>query len=88
MITFYTNPQSRDRIARWPFFAADPLEQAVVAISFGWLTKDRQAKGRTGCGDLADVVAALSACRARMQDRPALKVTNDNDNALIPETRA
>jgi glutathione S-transferase len=45
---------------RWMFFAAGPLEQAVVNTSFGWLTKDQQAKRRTGYGDLADVVSALS----------------------------
>lgn len=45
---------------RWMFFAAGPLEQAVVNTSFGWLTKDQQAKRRAGYGDLADVVSALT----------------------------
>jgi glutathione S-transferase len=45
---------------RWMFFAAGPLEQAVVNTSFGWLTKDQQAKRRAGYGDLDDVVRALT----------------------------
>jgi glutathione S-transferase len=45
---------------RWMFFAAGPLEQAVVNTSFGWLTKDQQSKRRAGYGDLDDVVRALT----------------------------
>jgi len=45
---------------RWMFFAAGPLEQAVVNTSFGWLTKDQHEKRRAGYGDLHDVIAALS----------------------------
>jgi glutathione S-transferase len=45
---------------RWMFFAAGPLEQAVVNASFGWLTKDQQDKRRAGYGDLHDVVQALT----------------------------
>jgi glutathione S-transferase len=45
---------------RWMFFAAGPLEQAVVNTSFGWLPKDQLDKRRTGYGDLHDVVAALT----------------------------
>jgi glutathione S-transferase len=45
---------------RWMFFAAGPLEQAVVNTSFGWLTKNQQEKRRVGYGDLDDVLQALS----------------------------
>lgn len=45
---------------RWMFFAAGPLEQAVVNSSFGWLTKSQQEKRRVGYGDLDDVVRALT----------------------------
>jgi glutathione S-transferase len=45
---------------RWMFFAAGPLEQAVVNTSFGWLTKTQQEKRRVGYGDLDDVVRALA----------------------------
>lgn len=45
---------------RWMFFAAGPLEQAVVNTSFGWLTKDQHEKRRAGYGDLHDVLAALT----------------------------
>jgi glutathione S-transferase len=45
---------------RWLFFAAGPLEQAVVNTSFGWLTKDQQEKRRAGYGDLDDVLGALA----------------------------
>ena len=44
---------------RWMFFAAGPLEQAVVNTSFGWLTKDQHEKRRAGYGDLDDVLHAL-----------------------------
>lgn len=44
---------------RWMFFAAGPLEQAVVNTSFGWLTKDQHEKRRAGYGDLDDVLRAL-----------------------------
>ena len=44
---------------RWMFFAAGPLEQAVVNTSFGWLTRNPQEKRRAGYGDLDDVVHAL-----------------------------
>lgn len=45
---------------RWMFFAAGPLEQAVVNASFGWLTQGPQDKRRAGYGDLDDVVRALT----------------------------
>lgn len=45
---------------RWLFFAAGPLEQAVVNASFGWLTQGPQDKRRAGYGDLGDVVQALT----------------------------
>ncbi|RYI08816.1 MAG: glutathione S-transferase family protein, partial [Acetobacteraceae bacterium] len=45
---------------RWMFFAAGPLEQAIVNTSFGWLTKDQQEKRRAGYGDLEDVLRAIS----------------------------
>jgi glutathione S-transferase len=44
---------------RWMFFAAGPLEQAVVNTSFGWLTTNPQEKRRAGYGDLDDVLSAL-----------------------------
>jgi glutathione S-transferase len=46
---------------RWMFFAAGPLEQAVVNTSFGWTPGSPQDKGRTGYGSLEDVTAALTA---------------------------
>ena len=45
---------------RWMFFAAGPLEQAVVNAGFGWKTSGAQEKRRAGYGDLADVLAALT----------------------------
>lgn len=45
---------------RWMFFAAGPLEQAVVNTSFGWLPATPQDAGRTGYGSLADATLALT----------------------------
>ncbi len=45
---------------RWMFFAAGPLEQAVVNTSFGWVPRDRNDKRRVGYGDLSDVLGALT----------------------------
>ncbi|MFM7444467.1 MAG: glutathione S-transferase, partial [Tabrizicola sp.] len=45
---------------RWMFFAAGPLEQAVVNTSFGWVPDGPQAKGRTGYGSLESVTRALT----------------------------
>lgn len=45
---------------RWMFFAAGPLEQAVVNTSFGWVPKGLQEKRRVGYGDLGDVLTALT----------------------------
>lgn len=45
---------------RWMFFAAGPLEQAVVNSGFGWSPKGPQEKRRAGYGDLDDVLAALA----------------------------
>jgi glutathione S-transferase len=45
---------------RWMFFAAGPLEQAVVNTSFGWVPGNQHEKRRTGFGDLADVLRALT----------------------------
>lgn len=45
---------------RWMFFAAGPLEHAVVNTAFGWLATSRQEKRRVGYGDLDDVVRALT----------------------------
>lgn len=45
---------------RWMFFAAGPLEQAVVNTSFGWVARGQQEKRRVGYGDLDDVVRALT----------------------------
>ncbi|MEZ5798264.1 MAG: glutathione S-transferase family protein [Paracoccaceae bacterium] len=51
-----------DRAAffRWMFFAAGPLEQAVVNASFGWMPDSAQARGRTGYGSLDDVSRSLT----------------------------
>jgi glutathione S-transferase len=45
---------------RWMFFAAGPLEQAVVNTSFGWSAPTPQDRGRIGYGTLEDVVRTLS----------------------------
>jgi glutathione S-transferase len=45
---------------RWMFFAAGPLEQAVVNTSFGWTPDTPQAAGRTGYGSLEAVTRALT----------------------------
>jgi glutathione S-transferase len=53
---------ARDTAAyfRWLFFAAGPLEQAVVNTSFGWVPASPQEEGRTGYGSLAAVARALT----------------------------
>jgi glutathione S-transferase len=53
---------ANDRAAffRWLFFAAGPLEQAVVNTSFGWLPSGPKQKGRVGYGDLQDVLRTLT----------------------------
>ena len=45
---------------RWMFFAAGPLEQAVVNTSFGWKPATPQDRGRAGYGSLESVVRALT----------------------------
>ena len=45
---------------RWMFFAAGPLEQAVVNASFGWKPATPQEAGRTGYGSLEAVTRALT----------------------------
>ncbi len=52
---------AEDRAAffRWMFFAAGPVEQAVVNTAFGWVPNGRQEKRRAGYGDLGDVMATL-----------------------------
>ena len=57
-----TGLMAEDKAAffRWMFFAAGPLEQAVVNSSFGWVPKDQHEKRRVGYGDLADVLRALT----------------------------
>lgn len=45
---------------RWMFFAAGPLEQAVVNSSFGWTPSTPQESGRTGYGSLDAVVRTLA----------------------------
>lgn len=52
--------QDKAAFFRWMFFAAGPLEQAVVNTSFGWLPSGPQEKRRVGYGDLSDVLAALT----------------------------
>jgi len=53
---------AEDRAAffRWMFFAAGPLEQAVVNSSFGWKPATPHEAGRTGYGSLDDVVRTLA----------------------------
>lgn len=53
-------PQDRGALYRWMFFAAGPLEQAVVNSSFGWKATDPRAEGRMGYGSLERVVATLT----------------------------
>jgi glutathione S-transferase len=57
-----TGLMAEDKAAyfRWMFFAAGPLEQAVVNTAFGWLTKGPLDKRRAGYGDLGDVLTALT----------------------------
>jgi glutathione S-transferase len=45
---------------RWMFFAAGPMEQAIVNTSFGWQPGGPQEAGRTGYGSLDDVIRALT----------------------------
>ena len=45
---------------RWMFFAAGPLEQAVVNSSFGWAPQSPQEAGRTGYGSLEAVTRTLT----------------------------
>lgn len=54
-------PEDRAAFYRWMFFAAGPLEQAVVNTSFGWKPSTPQDSGRTGYGSLDQVVTAVSA---------------------------
>ncbi|MGQ7246079.1 glutathione S-transferase family protein [Halomonas sp. V046] len=47
---------------RWSFFAAGPLEQAIVSQSMGWNAGgDSQLEGRLGFGSFERTVATLSA---------------------------
>ena len=53
-------PQDRAAFYRWMFFAAGPLEQAVVNTSLGWIAApDKQ--GRVGYGSIERVVETLTA---------------------------
>ncbi|MGA0539472.1 glutathione S-transferase family protein [Neotabrizicola sp. VNH66] len=53
---------AEDRAAfyRWMFFAAGPLEAAVVNNSFGWKPPQRRDEGRLGYGNLDRVVRTLA----------------------------
>ena len=53
-------PKDRASFYRWMFFAAGPLEQAVVNGSFGWKPGSPQEAGRTGYGSLDQVVVTLT----------------------------
>lgn len=53
-------PKDRASFYRWMFFAAGPLEQAVVNGSFGWKPGSPQEAGRTGYGSLDQVVGTLT----------------------------
>lgn len=54
-------PKDRASFYRWMFFAAGPLEQAVVNSSFGWKPGTPQEAGRIGYGSLEQVAATLTA---------------------------
>lgn len=54
-------PEDRASFYRWMFFAAGPLEQAIVNSSFGWKPTTPQEAGRTGYGGLEQTIAALTA---------------------------
>lgn len=57
-------PDNRAAFYRWMFFAAGPLEQAVVNTSLGWVpAPDKQ--GRVGYGSMDRVVETLTAHLAR-----------------------
>lgn len=53
-------PKDRAAFYRWMFFAAGPVEQAVVNASFGWKPGTPHEVGRTGYGSLERVVETLS----------------------------
>lgn len=53
-------PQDRGSFYRWMFFAAGPVEQAVVNTSFGWKPETPQDKGRAGYGSLERVMQTLT----------------------------
>ena len=53
-----TDP-ARAPYLRWLFFAAGPLEHAVVNGSFGWTKESPQERGRLGYGSLEQVADAL-----------------------------
>jgi glutathione S-transferase len=54
-------PKDRASFFRWMFFAAGPLEQAVINSSFGWKPGTPQEAGRTGYGSLEQVAGTLTA---------------------------
>lgn len=54
-------PQNRAGFYRWMFFAAGPVEQAVVNSGFGWVPSTPQDQGRTGYGSLDRVLDTLRA---------------------------
>lgn len=57
-------PRDSAAYYRWMFFAAGPVEQAVVNTSLGWVpTPDKE--GRTGYGNLKRVVDTLTQHFAR-----------------------
>ena len=53
------NARDRASFLRWLFFAAGPLEAAVLNRSFGWEPQGQQ-QGRAGYGSFERTVAALS----------------------------
>jgi glutathione S-transferase len=53
-------PDDRAAFYRWMFFAAGPMEQAIVNTSFGWKPGTMHEAGRTGYGSLENVLAAIS----------------------------
>ncbi len=52
--------EDRGAFYRWMFFAAGPVEQAVVNTAFGWVPQTPQDKGRTGYGSLDRVLRTLT----------------------------
>lgn len=55
------NAKDRAAFLRWLFFAAGPVEAAVLSKSFGWEPEGVQQQGRAGFGSFDRTVDALAA---------------------------